>query len=43
MALSINTAPTEMKMSAAANMTALAMTTHTDAVALETETAKPKQ
>ena len=43
MALSIQNAPIETEMTAAAKMTAPAITIHTDAVTLETETAKPKQ
>ena len=41
-ALSMHIAPTQAKMIAAAKMTALVMTTHTNVVALETEVAKPK-
>ena len=42
-ALSIHIAAIGTEMTAAAKTTAPAMTIHTDTVALETETAKPRQ
>ena len=41
-ALSMHIAPTQAKMIAAAKMTALVVTTHTNVVALEAEVANPK-
>ena len=41
-ALSMHIAPTQARMTAAAKVTTLVVTTHTNVVAFETEVAKPK-